>query len=528
MIDRLGNETTPKSAKSQALLALLASVPDRGRTRAWLQGKLWSDRAPKDAARSLRQELTQLKKRLNVEQEVLHANRQRIWLDPSLVEIAEWNTDARREFLEGIEVRDTAFNGWLLEQRARHLRAPHSPAVTTHAHRAKHKSPGADASIKPTICLMPPLHDDQSTTATIYGIYDSLTKTLRETLGADIQIDAPVDPSPGMLLVSAQLQNTTAGQSAIRLSLDELERRGTVYAATLDDVTSDPPIDRNPQALALISQLTDKISELWIDRSAKLDGSLDANAAAHLAVRKLFTIDASQVNEAETLLNSAYEQSPRGVYQAWLAQLYAFRHVERLSNDNLGLAEAARRACTLALQKEPTNSFVLCAVANATTIFERNFVGGGELAQLSVRTNPANPFGWWSLSNAYQYAGELDAAYKAAQRSQALTANTAFRFWGDFQLALTAALTGRIEEAIRLGETASVLAPNFRPPLRYLIALYALRNDHNSARRCVDRLVLKERDFSVELLTKDKNYPVSVMRENGLINDNSLRAVQNE
>lgn len=49
-----GTDRTPKSSKGCGLLALLACHPQTRRSRSWLQSKLWSDRAPEQAAASLR------------------------------------------------------------------------------------------------------------------------------------------------------------------------------------------------------------------------------------------------------------------------------------------------------------------------------------------------------------------------------------------------------------------------------------------------------------------------------------------
>ncbi len=168
------------------------------------------------------------------------------------------------------------------------------------------------------------------------------------------------------------------------------------------------------------------------------------------------------------------------------------------------------------------NSNVLCSVANARLILENNLVESGELAKLSVEINPANPLAWWSLAHVQLYSGEVASAHAAAKMAQGLAAGSTLRFWTDFLMALIDAVTGRTDEAIRRAELSASLSTNFRPPLRYLIALYAMRDQRESAVRSGRRLKAIEPDFSVDRLISDSSYPVSMMRRAGLIHRGRL------
>ena len=109
---------TPVGAKSQALLAMLASSPDRTRTRRWLAEKLWSDRGPDQASGSLRQALTDIRATLGVHSGLLGADRQKVWLDETRVAV-QMTEAPHPEFLEGIDVRDPEFGVWLRMERLR-------------------------------------------------------------------------------------------------------------------------------------------------------------------------------------------------------------------------------------------------------------------------------------------------------------------------------------------------------------------------------------------------------------------------
>ena len=225
------------------------------------------------------------------------------------------------------------------------------------------------------------------------------------------------------------------------------------------------------------------------------------------------------------MLAQALEIEPRGLFYAWRAQLAVIQHVEQHGFDKQELAERCRQFVREAMQREPMNSYVLSCVANAKLVMEGNLPACNELAKLSITKNPSNPMAWWSLSNARLYSGDRDYAYDAAKIAQQLAQDSPHRFWSDFQVSLTSAVVNRLDEAIGQGELAAILAPNFKPPLRYLTALYALNGDRDGAIRALLQLKSLEPDFSIDRMVRDSNYPVSMMRSSGLIDASKLSEI---
>lgn len=109
---------TPKGAKACGLLALLARQPRMEHSQVWLQDKLWSDRGRDQAAASLRQALSQLRRDLGPAAGVLQITRTRVALDARRIRIADPDGAAPRAFLEGIDIRDPEFEDWLRVERA--------------------------------------------------------------------------------------------------------------------------------------------------------------------------------------------------------------------------------------------------------------------------------------------------------------------------------------------------------------------------------------------------------------------------
>ena len=175
-----------------------------------------------------------------------------------------------------------------------------------------------------------------------------------------------------------------------------------------------------------------------------------------------------------------------------------------------------------ALELEPMNSNVLAATANARLIFDNDTIQSGALARQSVTLNRSNPLCWFAWANANLYGGSLETAYAAAVTAQALGARSSIEFWTAFQQALSAAVTGRLDEAMSYASVSNALAPNFRPPLRSLAGIASQLGRMPDASRALTRLSSLEQEFSVERMVNDPSYPVSMMRRAKLLQADKL------
>lgn len=129
-----GRRIEISSKKGTAVVAMLAVSRDGERTRGWLQDRLWGTRRHAEAAGSLRRELSNLRKLLNVggvELLVSDRDRVRLRLDLIAVDVLEAGADPQLagEFLEGLDIPGEAgFRDWLREQRVTLMRGPRAPA----------------------------------------------------------------------------------------------------------------------------------------------------------------------------------------------------------------------------------------------------------------------------------------------------------------------------------------------------------------------------------------------------------------
>ena len=137
-----GDRIDIPSRKGMALLAMLATAKEGERTRAWLHDRLWGSREIEQARGSLRRELSNLRRQLNVGSKVLlvcHRDRVRLDLDQIVIDVRNGQPSkpsrsalSPAEFLEGLDLPgEEGFEDWLREQRAA-LRdsAPSAASVT--------------------------------------------------------------------------------------------------------------------------------------------------------------------------------------------------------------------------------------------------------------------------------------------------------------------------------------------------------------------------------------------------------------
>ncbi len=503
-----GEDLTPKGTKSRGLLALMATESNFGRTRAWLQDKLWSDRGQDQAAASLRQALTEIRKSFGAHADVLISDRQNVALDADWIEIA---AEQEGEFLEGLDVRDREFEEWLLVERARHANNTQSGGNPT-------GNLANSLSRRPiALVLKFPENPQFARTSNIFAEFTM--RTLRENLMLNVlRVEENEIPKTGVLVLTVQAYPDGPEHFGISIWLEDLEGRGTLWSSSRKGLKLEDETLTDASLVGLVTQISEAVADASAGYHLNLPFDRDANLLANLAVRKLFSIKQSELEAADTLLTQAYEIEPQGVFQAWLAQIYTIQFVERYETDIAVAREKSEAACAAALAADTVNSNVLAAVANSKMILDQDYLGGGELAKTSVKLNPSNPLAWWSLSNAHLHAEEYELGYLCAVQAQQLAEGTRLKFWGDFQRSLTAAIVNNPQEALRFGASPNALAPDFRPALRYLTVLNAASGSDKQTQFYIDRLERLEPDFTIERLVKDKDYPAKFLHKAGLLN----------
>jgi tetratricopeptide (TPR) repeat protein len=516
-----GVDLTPTSVKAQALIALISASPDRRRSRAWLQHKLWSTRGSQQAAGSLRQALLEIRQALGEHKEVLRASKTAVELTTTQVRIRAIpdGPAAETQFLQGLDAKDPQFEDWLLQMRAYYAG---QAAITAKATETKkiHQS----RQQQRLTAVVDFSKDGQTDQIQFQSTFSALLcRSLQDHMEIEFLPNLPNGNAvsalgAGILLLRVQNTHSESKGTRVRVAIEELATLRCFWIGEANVPTPLLGIEENVEVLSLIHQMVLVVLDLVANRrlGLQLVGGFEAAILSSTAFRKMFTMRHEELQLADELLRQAIEISPRGLYYAWRAQLATIRLIERQAHNKYELQLEANHDTAIALEKDCTNSNVLASAANARLVFDGDCDASLVLARQSVLANRTNPLAWWSWANATLYGGQPNLAYAAAITAGGLAEGSSLKFWADFQVQLTAAVNGRYDEAIQFGTSANALAPNFRPALRYLLALYGRVGAVEASSRALRKLRTLENDFSIERLVEDPTYPVSMMRRAGL------------
>ncbi|MCT4553453.1 MAG: hypothetical protein N4A53_02095 [Pelagimonas sp.] len=492
-----GTDLTPyKSAKSQALLALLAMAPNFERSRDFLADKLWSDRQPKQAAGSLKTELYELRRALGPFKDIITSRHGLIQLDgPRItrdIDQPDFTPDTGAEFLEGIRVRDPQFENWLRNTRQSFHK------TQDHGHKPRllfRSSPGQDLS-----------HD-----LFLGGYSQSIADWCAEKLVEADSNMPDLTPKEGVdyLLRHTVVQTDEKVSSSfamLRVRDDVLMwQHASTYAAQPDALFQDT---------GLYSSINHRVDRTLFEIAPENGQSSEAaylNRSTLGAVRLLFRNRGADMAIARRHLRTAQEATGRGLHCAWLAYSLCFDKAE--SNvETQALRDEAEALCRRALELEPFNSMTLALVSYTTTLLLQNPMAGRDLASRAIEINRANPLAWSFQAAALYHLRDIDAAVQSADYARKIAGDGPYRYAVETYFCIAATLANRVEDAIRAGETAAMLKPDFKASQRYLAMLYSHQKDEVNLARVVDTLRRTEPDFSVRKMLEMSEYPSDILR----------------
>jgi tetratricopeptide (TPR) repeat protein len=516
-----GGDATPANRKSRALLALLAMSPGRKRTRGWLQDRLWGTRGREQGAASIRQCLADIRKNLGPDRACLLAGRTDVGLDESRIRIDIDALDLSAAtgsgdvvLLEGLDIPYESFSSWLREQRQifseRIAARAELPAIPAEIPRSC--DPGnvlflsrCDSYLSEVISEQADdLLDHVGRTISELGIAQVID---RRRAGPDAASDSRLSRETSGLSLHARCVGAIES-SGIRLSLTSRPENEFIWSSLLEECRDDQRLDKR---LALISKSNDIVG-MTIERFTRLKSRTHApSAAAALAqegIRTMYRLGEQNFRMADTLFSSAFDLHPRGLFLAWRAYLRTFLLVEQGGLCRKALEEEAFGFLRRALELEPNNSYVLAFGAHVHSILRRSYAAAYEFAERSVGLNPANPIGWACLGIAQCYLGKSSEGLKNTLRARSIAGYAPFRYQMDTLACIAATMANDFDTAIHLGESSHSLAPDFAAPMRYLAALYTLREKESQAYGIVEKMRRKEPDFSY-LKLRDKSYPAA-------------------
>lgn len=506
-----GEDLTPRSQKSQGLLALLALSPEHRRPRRWVEERLWSDRGPQQSAGSLRQCLVDVRKALGDFAGVLQADRRWIALDPGRV-VVEQAADPGADLLEGLPIRDRAFRDWLASVRGSAAATPSAPAAA---------APAAEAPAETPLTIRwgtaAPPGSRSGLVARIIasriaeGISDHVPSwqvaadPAPESLGLvpDLDIACEVIEENGICLAFVKVMHVQTGRI---LYGRDLRFTGTATSLVDSEAVAEAAFEAAEIALGQIPHL--------VARNRTLRRS---TALGQLALHKMFTFDRAEMDEADRLLAEAFEVEENSVFLAWRGLLQMVKSIELSQKGSPELREMADALTSYAMERSRHNATVAGLVAHTRGMMFRDAGGAADAAGRALGRDPRNPFAMQAMAVARMLAGNDEDAYQLSARARTFASRSIFRHWWDAHHFVACVATGRLDEAIASAETVVKVSPSFRPAYRFLIPLYAARDDLARAVGAVEALQRIEPGFTLGRMLEDPAYPVATLRRSGLL-----------
>lgn len=504
-----GEVLTPNGAKACALLAILALTDGKSRPRRFLEEKLWSGRAPEQAGQSLRQELTQIRRAFGDHADCFIVDRTNARLDPELVavdfdDLTNLPEDGR-ELLEGLLVRDTAFEAWLTEVRGAYGRRK-SAIEARQKGLVLRTRPAADGSGAKGILGDVLANQIGQNIAEQVRAWRQVNVRMAETEqdAAEIEIDAQVAEEDGQSLAFIRLIHAGTGRVLHT-------QKAQVDASSMRAATED-----------LLADITVEAAEKTLDAMAHAFPSerpeLASAAMARRAVREMESFEASRLDVAETLLRNAYDIDQNGLFLAWQSLLKTIQMTELLSSDGQGDLDMIEGLNRKAIELDGENPLVQALVNQVQVLMFTDLGAANAMAGQRLDPNLSGAFSMSSLASANMWEGDAENAYQLTKKATALAGRSSFHHWWDTFHCISCIASGRFDEAIQFGESAARATPNFRPPLRHLLALYAHTGEREKMWDMVAALKRLEPDFSLDKFKFDETYPVRTLRRANLLN----------
>lgn len=502
-----GADRTPRGVKERALLALVILSPGQSRTRAWLQGKLWSDSDPARAAGSCRQALTTLRKALGPLADRLATDRLSVRIDPP-AEIEGWQGAAPDDLLSDLDVRDPEFDDWLREFRGAAVTParPDDRAPEAHRRAAGHES-------RPLVLLCPATRETGPRSQFLLrSLLQRIEGELILTGDVDVRLTAPSDRAAEATGAAAIVDVEPHEENDawyLLLRVHGAQGRRCVWTGRLRLPPRLAAVWDAPEMTRLVNQAMGAVADLIAG-----SGRLTPWSAIQRAVRRVYEFDRTGLSSADVLLKGAQDSDLSGLALAWRGFLRLTSALEFRAAD-AELAAEAEDFCRDALARASRHPVVLGLATQVHLKLTGDTDFGHYLALRAAEASDTNPYALDAMAQALLSQGDFQAGHELALAARDAADGLPQAFSYEMQCCLTALSLGLHDAALAHALASHRRMPLFRPALRYLVALNLLAGRRDEAAAFVAKLRRLEPDFRPALLCTP-GYPVETLRNLGL------------
>lgn len=523
LADPEGREIRISEKKGRVLLAMLATARDRRRSREWLKVRLWGRSFEDQASNSLRQSLHALRKSIAPWSDALQADYEHVWLTGMDIAL-DPGSDTRAVFFEDAPRLDEDGEDWLREERT-------AFEARVEEDRGAMVDPGPAAPDAPVVFEAAPciligspvvIADDPLAEVVAERITNSVETTFRhngfvETYDLrDMESNQLAGRATESVLCPPVLVEVRVSLVARELQITILAR---VPASGKVVWTASIGTDWET-AIAISSQTIDEFVMGAVDSIEAVvmrQPGRSTRPTLYAAVHQLFALSREGIVDSSEILAGFDGPHYSANAQAWrsfaIPLLIGERH-DPCEESVMRAGELLERA----LEAEPSNAVVLAIAGHYEGFVRRDLATSRELLAESRRSLPNLAFGWDATAMNAIYSGELDVARKAADIARRLGRYSPYRYYYDSSAAIAATLSGRHDQAIRIGEQVLAKRPDFLPVMRHLVASYALSGATDKAHAMFRRLRQVDPDFGTDAMHAP-DYALPASRSVEVINE---------
>lgn len=512
ILDMHGNNLTPGSTKSRTLLVLLATSTEHTRGRRWIESMLWSQRSAEQAQRSLRQTLSEIRRKLNVHSIAIQSDRHEIWIDTSKMSITlegeiQQINDAYLEIAEGLITKDPAFDAWLEDFRASiSAQLPVETAISM-------EDP-------PLVFLASQTKKLEKGGFLVECLNNQIAKNVSNTLDLNLRIQLSKEDiylsKTNSFLLRTDVQTTT-DRAHFNLSLTCLNSGSILWSERLNTKSSIDQFLDDHEVYKVAHVAAEQVARSV--NMATTNGKVGDHLQSILyrAIDHIFSFTKERHEEAEKLLQGASTISNSPLIAAWLSFLYLTMKIEETAASPDAAIQAAKLYSNEALSENPENAQILALVSQVELYLFDNLDKASRLAHDSLSINPGSPMAVASIANTCLRANKTSDSRTYAYNALKIASHSRHKHWWYTTCCYVDIETGDFDNAILNAENALAYSPNFRPPLRHLYALHLKQGNQSKAKEIARTIKQVDGGFSLRRVRENSEHPGATLRKSGLV-----------
>ena len=503
LTDPEGRDLRIPEKKGRVLLAMLATAPDRRRSREWLKSRLWGRSFDDQASNSLRQSLYALRKQLGPWSDLLQADYEHVWLSDVVVKI-DPGSNARIGFFEDAPRLDEGGEDWLRDERQ-------AFEARVEDDRGAMVDTGGGVPVAPVTFDAPPcvlignpvvVSDDAIAGVVAERITNAMVTTFRQNgfletydlrdvetnqlAGREIDtvVRPPVLVEVRVSLLAHELQSTV---------LARVPATGRVIWTSSIGTDRDAALSIGSETmLEFVMGAVDTVESLILRQPG-----LTTKPTLYTAVHQLFGMSREGIQDSANLLSNFVEDQYSANAEAWLAFAAMLRRNELREDQGAALADAEIHVAQ-ALESDPGNAVVLAIAGHFEGFVKNDLELSGQYLSASRRILPNLAFAWDATAMNAIYSGDIDRGARTADVARNLGRYSPYKFYYDASAMIAATLQGRHADAVSLGRRVLAKRPEFMAVLRHMAGSHVRRGDRDEAMSCYRQLRQIDSDFGTD------------------------------